>query len=69
MQITSLQIWSQMGNVEHQLRCEVFIFIEVISFQASVNYLSTFYSHLLKKYPIHTEYIYIYIYMSKYMGV
>lgn len=44
MQITSLQIWSQMENVEHQLRCEVFIFIEVISFQASVNYLSTFYA-------------------------
>lgn len=35
-----------MENVEHQLRCEVFIFIEVISFKISVNCLSTFYSCL-----------------------
>lgn len=36
-----------MENVEHQLRCEIFIFIEVISFQAHVNCLSTFYNPLL----------------------
>ena len=47
MQINSLQIPSQMENVEHQLRCEVFIFIEVISFQAGVNCLSPFYSRRL----------------------
>lgn len=47
-----------MENVEHQLRCEVFIFIEVISFQASVNYLSTFCSHIFKKYT-HTHRMYI----------
>lgn len=47
MQINSLQIGSQMEHVAHQLRCEIFIFIEVISFQARVNCLSTFYSHLL----------------------
>ena len=32
-----------MENVEHHhLKCEVFIFIEVISFEASVNCLSMF---------------------------